>query len=173
MNIIEQNLFTINEIDEAINLITPPNMSIAQSIRYKRGIKDIPTDKVLFKANSFLVQHISSSYFTFYLYYLALCNEDATILSIDNGTICVSKDIDKGVIPKNLSNDELDLLLYPFPVSSWLLLNGIKNPKFKEAMDRWEVCRKEIIGDKYYIQLLPANTTFHLDELYRTICAYL
>lgn len=173
MNIIEQNLFTIDTVNEAVNLLVPPNISTEESLQYKSRIqRKYSTDKILFGANSFLIQQSSPAYLSFYLYYLTLSGEDVAIVSIDKGKIIITSDMNKGILPKEISKTDLEVLMYAFNTSSWLWLRDIKNIKLKNAFDRWDISHKQIIDKDYYIQLLPSNTTFHLDEMYRVICAY-
>lgn len=174
MNVIEEILIKENNIDLAVDMITPPYMTSEGAKEFKDYILDkLPSEKILFKANSLIIDYVFPTYGSFFLLYLSLAGENPSIVTTRNGELTVVWDMVNGNIPKEISHQDLNNIIFQIGTTTWLRIKDIKNESLRKALDKWPITNKTIVGNDYHIQLLPANTTFHLDELYRLISAKL
>ena len=175
MNYIESNLYNNSDLDTALNLFLPDSIPIELASSYKEHmLRLMGPDNIIIKANMTVVQYNILKYLDFFLKMSELSEEKCSVITIDSTTIFEAKQL---LNYENKPREILDFVIKIFNgvnTSGWLVMKNIKNEFLSNYLKyNYELSTKIVDGNDIYIQLIPANTTIHLDELYRAFCAYL
>ena len=172
MNEIEKN--DIKDKDRALDYLVPSTVPQPLIPLMKQRLLNLAGESIILrKANIMYYNDHIQPYLDFYMKYLSLAGEDASIISFDNGKICISHLLDIAYNNKPPTTSIPDT-----SNEIWLYIHAIKNEQLKKYLvDCWRMTDKYIantkLGDKsVYIKLAPAVTCKHLDDLYRAISAY-
>lgn len=173
MNNIEKN--RIVDLDKALDYIMPSTVPSFLAATIKSNLtRMLNSEDIINKANTIYFATECEIYLEFYIKYLAMANEESSIIRIDNNAITMNT-----IFAKAENNESIPGLSFPGLIANmndsvWLMLRNIKNIRLRNFIGNWRISNKLIneFGDTF-IQLLPAVTCVHFDELYRAFCAYL
>lgn len=174
MNYFEKRKFT--DVNKALDYILPGAIPSMMREPMKNQLRGLLQDEYLVdKANRLYFNQHADMYLDFFLKYLLLAGENASLVTIDNNAISLALIFDKAErLGNQVAPQSLPSMITSMEDTIWLKIENLKNVRLKQYFDKvWQISGKIIDGDTYYVQLLPAITFKHMDELYRAICTYL
>lgn len=174
MNHFEKQKFT--DVNQALDYILPGALPSMMREPMKQQLKGLLQEEYLIdKANRLYFNGNSEIYLDFFLKYLLLAGEKASLITVDNNTIALASIFSRvEQLGDQIPSQSLPSMITSMEDTVWLRIENIKNARLKQYFDKiWQMSEKIIENEIYYVQLLPATTFKHMDELYRAICTYL